>query len=68
MRRSALIFSLRQLADANLSPYLDTSQDLLNRKNQILQKYETDLMEVICERPLKICVFFQGYSKTRRLS
>jgi 16S rRNA (cytidine1402-2'-O)-methyltransferase len=27
-------------------------QYLLNRKNQILRKYETDLMEVICERAL----------------
>jgi hypothetical protein len=47
-----LIFTLRQLADANLSPYPDMPQYLLNRKNKILQKYETDLMEIICERPL----------------
>ena len=38
---------------ANLSPYLDTPQDLLNRKNQILRKSETDFGEVICGRTLK---------------
>ena len=37
----------------NLSPYLDTAQDLLNQKNQILQKPEAESKEVILRRGLK---------------
>ena len=39
---------------ANLSPYLDMPQYLLNRKNKILRKNETNLEEVIYGRPLNI--------------
>jgi hypothetical protein len=43
---------------ANLSSYLDTFQDLLNRKNQILQKYETELVQFILLQCLKEKKFF----------